>query len=100
MSGCVTFRDGWPARWPAPLDQVREVVRATGVETLTGARAPVTRLLELRGTPLPVVDLRPARTRRTTGDMLGAQHAAGRARPRGRPGASVLGPDDLDASPG
>ena len=40
------------------LDEVREVVRATGIEGLAGTRAPVTGLLELRGTPVPVVDLR------------------------------------------
>jgi purine-binding chemotaxis protein CheW len=40
------------------LDEVREVVRATGVEELSGSRAPVSGLLELRGTPVPVVDLR------------------------------------------
>ena len=34
------------------LDEVREVVRATGIEGLAGTRAPVTGLLELRG-PLP-----------------------------------------------
>ena len=53
MSGYLTFRMG--ARvLAAPLDQVREVVRAVGVETLAGVRAPVTGLLELRGDPLPV----------------------------------------------
>jgi chemotaxis signal transduction protein len=31
------------------LDEVREVVRATGIEPLAGARAPVTGLLVLRG---------------------------------------------------
>jgi purine-binding chemotaxis protein CheW len=40
------------------LEEVREVVRATGIESLAGARAPVTGLLVLRGQPVPVVDLR------------------------------------------
>src|SRR5947208_12228259 len=42
----------------APLDQVREIIRAVGVQPLRGVRAPVTGLIELRGDPLPVVDLR------------------------------------------
>lgn len=57
VSGWVVFvLDG--REMAGALDEVREVVRATGVETLTGTRAPVTGLLELRGTPVPVVDLR------------------------------------------
>ena len=57
VSGWVVFvLDG--REMAGALDEVREVVRATGVETLTGTRAPVTGLLELRGTPIPVVDLR------------------------------------------
>jgi purine-binding chemotaxis protein CheW len=60
------------------LDEVREVVRATGIEPLAGARAPVTGLLVLRGQPVPVVDLRsgpgdPA----ATGDVLVLQVADG-----------------------
>lgn len=42
----------------APLEQVREVVRAVGVEQLTGTRAPVSGVLTLNGRPVPVVDLR------------------------------------------
>jgi chemotaxis signal transduction protein len=41
-----------------PLDEIREVVRATGVERLAGTRPPVSGVLVLRGSPLPVVDLR------------------------------------------
>jgi chemotaxis signal transduction protein len=40
------------------LDEIREVVRASGVEAMPGMRAPVTGVLVLRGSPLPVVDLR------------------------------------------
>ena len=57
MSGYLTFvmagRD-----LAAPLSQVREIVRAVGVQPLVGVRAPVTGLIELRGDPLPIVDLR------------------------------------------
>lgn len=57
MSGYLTFVMGG-RELAASLDQVREVVRAAGLEPLAGVRAPVTGLLELRGEPLPVVDLR------------------------------------------
>jgi purine-binding chemotaxis protein CheW len=59
VSGYLTFvmagRD-----LAAPLSQVREIVRAVGVQPLVGVRAPVTGLIELRGDPLPIVDLRGA----------------------------------------
>ncbi|MDQ1486066.1 MAG: purine-binding chemotaxis protein CheW [Actinomycetota bacterium] len=41
------------------LDDVREVVRLTGLEVLPGMTPPVSGWLELRGNPLPIVDLRP-----------------------------------------
>jgi purine-binding chemotaxis protein CheW len=54
------------------LDEVREVVRLSVLDVLPGMTAPITGLLELRGNPLPVVDLRtgssPASSRR--GDVL------------------------------
>ncbi len=69
MSGYLTFvmsgRD-----LAAPLDQVREIIRAVGVEPLRGVRAPVTGLIELRGDPLPVVDLRGAADPGGTGDVV------------------------------
>lgn len=69
MSGWVTFMVGG-RELAGSLDEVREVVRATGIETLSGARAPVTGLLVLRGTPVPVVDLRTAPDPGSTGDVL------------------------------
>jgi purine-binding chemotaxis protein CheW len=57
VSGFLTFVMGG-RDLAAPLDQVREIIRAVGVEPLRGVRAPVTGLVELRGDPLPVVDLR------------------------------------------
>ncbi len=69
MSGFITFRIG-ARELAAPLDQVREVVRAVGVESLAGVRAPVTGLLELRGDPLPVVDLRSLPEEGDLGDIL------------------------------
>ena len=63
VSGFVTFAmDG--RTLAGRLDEVREVVRATGIEPLAGARAPVTGLLVLRGQPVPVVDLRVRHRRR------------------------------------
>ena len=60
-------------RLAAPLEEVLEVVRAVGVEPLSGSRAPVTGTVELRGMVIPVVDLRsgndvPGKPRR--GDVL------------------------------
>lgn len=69
MIGYVTFvMDGRVLA--GRLGEVREVVRATGIELLEGARAPVTGLLVLRGTPVPVVDLRTATDPGDTGDVL------------------------------
>ena len=69
MSGYITFRMG-ARELAAPLEQVREVVRAVGVQSLVGVRAPVTGLLELRGDPLPVVDLRSLPDDDDLGDVL------------------------------
>lgn len=56
-SGYVTFRLG-DRRYAAPLEQVREVVRLAALERLPGLATPVSGVLELRGSPLPVVDAR------------------------------------------
>jgi purine-binding chemotaxis protein CheW len=40
------------------LDEVHEVVRLEGLEVMPGLVPPISGLLELRGNPLPVVDLR------------------------------------------
>lgn len=69
MSGYVTFVMGG-RELAGRLSEVREVVRATGLEELAGARAPVTALLVLRGTPVPVVDLRSSADPGDSGDVL------------------------------
>lgn len=69
MTGYVTFLMGG-REMAGRLVEVREVVRATGVQPLTGARAPVTGLLTLRGHPLPVVDLRSGAEAGDVGDVL------------------------------
>lgn len=108
MSGFVTFRMGG-RELAGRLSEVREVVRATGVEPLEGARAPVTGLLVLRGTPVPVVDLRSAA--HDTYDAAGSRDAdAGDVIVLETPGGllglavdrvvAVLGPDDLAVTQG
>ncbi len=69
MSGWVTFVIAG-RELAGALDEVREVVRATGIEQLSGSRAPVSGLLELRGTPVPVVDLRTEADPDGRGDVL------------------------------
>lgn len=69
MSGWVLFTLGGRAMASA-LDDVREVVRATGIEGLAGVRAPVTGVLEVRGDPVPVVDLRSGHGDSEAGDVL------------------------------
>jgi len=69
MSGYVTFMMGG-REMAGRLLEVREVVRAVGVEPLAGTRAPVTSLLILRELPLPVVDLRTEADAGDLGDVL------------------------------
>jgi chemotaxis signal transduction protein len=69
MSGYVTFLMGG-REMAGRLLEVREVVRAVGVEPLAGSRAPVTGLLILRDLPLPVVDLRTEADPGDLGDVL------------------------------
>ena len=57
MIGYITFRLG-DRQLACRLDEVREVVRLQGLDVLPGMTPPITGLLELRGDPLPVVDLR------------------------------------------
>lgn len=69
MSGYVTFMMGG-REMAGRLLEVREVVRAVGVEPFAGSRAPVTALLILRDLPLPVVDLRSEADAGDVGDVL------------------------------
>ncbi len=57
MIGFITFRLA-QREFACRLDAVREVVRLTSLEVLPGMSAPISGLLELRGNPLPVIDLR------------------------------------------
>jgi purine-binding chemotaxis protein CheW len=67
MIGYITFRLG-DRQLACRLDEVREVVRLEGLDVLPGMTPPISGLLELRGNPLPVVDLRVGDGRR--GDVL------------------------------
>ncbi|HEY0871310.1 MAG TPA: chemotaxis protein CheW [Acidothermaceae bacterium] len=57
MIGYITFRLG-DRQLACRLDEVREVVRLEGLDILPGMTPPISGVLELRGNPLPVVDLR------------------------------------------
>lgn len=94
MSGWVTFVMAG-RELAGALDEVREVVRATGVEELFGSRAPVSGLLELRGTPVPVVDLRSAADPDGGGDVLVLGTAEGLLGLAVDKVLAVIGQDDL-----
>jgi purine-binding chemotaxis protein CheW len=57
MKGFVTFRLG-DREFATALDEVREVVRLQGLAVLPGMEPPMAGVIELRGVPLPVMDLR------------------------------------------
>jgi chemotaxis signal transduction protein len=69
VSGYITFRMNG-RDLACELDDVREVVRATGIEPLPGTRAPVSGMIELRNDPLPVIDLRSDAYPGEEGDVL------------------------------
>jgi purine-binding chemotaxis protein CheW len=70
MNGYVLFRLG-ERRFVTKLDEVREIVRLSGLEALPGMRPPLTGVVVLRGTPLPVLDVRGAQEVGTDGgDVL------------------------------
>lgn len=59
MNGYVLFRLG-DRRFVTKLDEVREIVRLSGLEPLPGMRPPLAGVVVLRGQPLPVLDVRGA----------------------------------------
>lgn len=69
MSGYLTFEIGGN-ELAAPLAEVREVVRVDRLEALPALEPPVTGIMHLRGTPLPVCDLRGADAAGTAGDVV------------------------------
>ena len=69
VSGLVTFRLG-TREYATPLAAVREVVRLHGLHDLPGMAPPLAGVLELRGTALPVLDLRAGPGGPGRGDVL------------------------------
>ena len=67
-TGYVLFRLG-DRIFATGLDDVREIVRLNGLETLPGTQRPLAGVLVLRGSPLPVLDVRDA-GRPDEGDVL------------------------------
>ena len=57
MTGFIMFELGGQP-FAVPLPDVREIVRMAGVQSLPGMTAPMIGVLDLRGYPLPVMDLR------------------------------------------
>ena len=66
-AGLVTFVLG-AREYATPLSSIREVVRLEGLTDLPGMTPPLAGVLDLRGTALPVLDLRTAPGAR--GDVL------------------------------
>lgn len=69
MSGLVTFVLG-ERDYATPLSSIREVVRLEGLADLPGMTKPLAGVLDLRGTALPVLDLRVGATADARGDVL------------------------------
>ena len=69
--GFVLFRLG-ERTFATPLTDVREIVRLVGLEPLPGTKPPLAGVLVLRGTPLPVLDVRDSVEHRAAdgGDVL------------------------------
>lgn len=68
-SGLVTFVLG-DRDYATPLSSVREVVRLEGLADLPGMTPPLAGVLDLRGTALPVLDLRLGAAPGDRGDVL------------------------------
>ena len=69
MSGYLIFDIGGH-ELAAPLAEVREVVRVDRLDVLPGLEPPITGLMQLRGKPLPVADLRRSGASAEAGDVV------------------------------
>jgi purine-binding chemotaxis protein CheW len=76
--GYVTFALGGRV-FATPLTEVREVVRLTGLTQLPGMAPPLAGVITLRGTPLPVLDVRGAGAPADHGDVLVLDDGSGDA---------------------
>ena len=92
MNGLVTFRIG-ERDYATPLSAVREVVRLQGLADLPGMQPPLAGVLDLRGTALPVLDLRRG-DREARGDVLVLE----RVRADGGEGVADGGDGGVDGS--
>lgn len=68
-AGLVTFVLG-SREYATPLASIREVVRLEGLADLPGMTPPLAGVLDLRGTALPVLDLRTTARGTERGDVL------------------------------
>jgi purine-binding chemotaxis protein CheW len=68
-SGLVTFVLG-AREYATPLSSIREVVRLENLADIPGMTPPLAGVLDLRGSALPVLDLRKGATAETRGDVL------------------------------
>lgn len=68
-AGLVTFVLG-EREYATPLSSIREVVRLEGLADLPGMTPPLAGVLDLRGTALPVLDLRLSAGAEARGDVL------------------------------
>lgn len=69
IPGYVMFRLGQRA-FALSLEEVREIVRLSGLERLPGTRPPLAGVIVLRGNPLPVLDVRSVGAPDDEGDVL------------------------------
>jgi purine-binding chemotaxis protein CheW len=69
VTGYVTFRLGERV-YATDLAAVREIVRLGNLAVLPAMRHPLAGVLDLRGAPLPVADIRPAGASDGSGDVL------------------------------
>ena len=68
-AGLVTFVLG-EREYATPLSSIREVVRLEGLADLPGMTPPLAGVLDLRGSALPVLDLRLSTDAEARGDVL------------------------------
>lgn len=68
-TGYVMFRLA-SRTFATSLDDVREIVRLSGLQRLPGVQAPLAGVIELRGAPLPVLDVRGPDAPEDQGDVL------------------------------
>jgi purine-binding chemotaxis protein CheW len=101
VGGYVLFRLAQQT-FATPLDDVREIVRLEGLERLPGAQPPLAGVIVLRGSPLPVLDVRgravdgePEAAKDAPGDVLVMDVAGDTAGVAVDAVVAVLRPDEL-----